>query len=68
VVDLVGPNGSSYRLKNADLGDSTDNLNATYTVDASAQPCSGQWRLKVQDIDAEAGFTGYIDAWSINFN
>ncbi len=66
-VDLVGPNGSSYRLKNADLGDSTDNINVTYTVNASAQQCGGQWRLKVQDIDAEGDFTGYIDAWSIAF-
>lgn len=65
-VDLLGPNGSSYRLKDYSPADGADNLSVTYTVDVSSQPCSGQWRLRVQD--GQPGDTGYIDAWSINFS
>ncbi|MFF4186486.1 M4 family metallopeptidase [Streptomyces sp. NPDC001691] len=47
-IDLVAPNGTSFRLKNSS-SDSTQNLDKTYTVNASSVPANGTWKLKVQD-------------------
>ncbi|MFE3766037.1 M4 family metallopeptidase [Streptomyces sp. NPDC059104] len=47
-IDLVAPNGTSYRLQNSS-SDSTANLDKTYTVNASAVAANGTWKLKVQD-------------------
>ncbi|MET7684627.1 M4 family metallopeptidase [Streptomyces sp. NPDC005423] len=61
-VDLVGPDGTAYPLLNRS-GGSADNVDQTFTVDASAQPASGTWTLRVQDhapIDV-----GYIDQWQL---
>ncbi|PJN25687.1 M4 family metallopeptidase [Kitasatospora sp. CB02891] len=65
VIDLVGPNGTVYSLKKSNVGDSADNVFETYTVDASAQPANGTWRLKVQDM--YRGDSGYIDGWKLVF-
>jgi hypothetical protein len=65
VVDLVAPDGSSYRLKNSSSSDSADNVNATYTVNLSTEALNGTWKLKVQDM--YTGDTGYINSWSITF-
>jgi secreted trypsin-like serine protease len=62
VIDLVAPDGSSYRLKSAS-SDSADNINTTYTVNASSEVRNGAWKLKVQDLYDED--TGYIDSWSL---
>ena len=62
VIDLVAPDGSSYRLK-ASSSDSTDNLNTTYTVGLSGEVANGTWALKVQDVAAVD--TGRIDTWSL---
>jgi subtilisin family serine protease len=62
VIDLVAPDGSTYRLKNSS-NDSTDNLNATYTVNASSEAANGVWNLKVQDVFSAD--TGRIDTWSL---
>ncbi|MGW4086391.1 M4 family metallopeptidase [Streptomyces sp. NPDC004822] len=62
VVDLVGPNGTVYPLLNRS-GGSADNVDQTFTVDASAQPLNGTWALRVQDkasIDV-----GYIARWTL---
>ncbi|MFJ2512925.1 M4 family metallopeptidase [Streptomyces griseoviridis] len=59
-VDLVGPNGTVYSLLNRS-GGSADNVDQTFTVDASAQPVEGTWKLRVQDrasIDV-----GYLEKW-----
>ncbi|MEU1294681.1 M4 family metallopeptidase [Streptomyces sp. NPDC005840] len=59
-VDLVGPNGTVYSLLNRS-GGSADNVDQTFTVDASAQPVDGTWKLRVQDrasIDV-----GYLEKW-----
>ncbi|MGX1546632.1 M4 family metallopeptidase, partial [Streptomyces adustus] len=61
VIDLVAPDGSTYRLKNFSSSDSADNVNATYTVDASSEVANGTWKLKVQDQAAQD--TGYINSW-----
>ncbi|WP_327268248.1 M4 family metallopeptidase [Streptomyces sp. NBC_01218] len=65
VVDLVGPNGTSYRLKNSSSSDSADNVVATYTVNASAQVANGVWKLKVQDIASSD--TGKINSFKLTF-
>ncbi|MEU1229592.1 M4 family metallopeptidase [Streptomyces sp. NPDC005828] len=64
VIDLVAPDGTSYRLKNTS-SDSADNVLATYTVDASGQVANGTWRLQVRD--AYRLDTGYIDSWKLAF-
>lgn len=64
VIDLVGPGGTTYRLKDVS-DDDGDDVRTTYTVDASAEPADGTWKLRVQDrysID-----TGYIDSWKLTF-
>ncbi|MFF4965375.1 M4 family metallopeptidase [Streptomyces sp. NPDC001037] len=65
VVDLVGPSGTSYRLKNFSSSDSADNVQATYTVNASSESANGTWKLKVQD---QATYdTGKINGWKLTF-
>ncbi|HEX6968089.1 MAG TPA: S8 family serine peptidase [Micromonosporaceae bacterium] len=63
VIDLIAPDGSSYRLKNANIWDFFPNVNTTYTVDLSGEAADGTWRLRVQDV--YAGDTGYINSWSL---
>ncbi|MER5507506.1 M4 family metallopeptidase [Streptomyces sp. NPDC002766] len=61
-VDLVGPNGTVYSLLNRS-GGSAANVDQTFTIDASAQPLNGTWKLRVQDrasIDV-----GYIARWQL---
>ena len=64
-IDLVAPDGSSYRLKNTSGSDSTNNVNATYSVNLSSEALNGSWKLKVQDV--YSGDTGYLDTWSVTF-
>ncbi|WP_405945964.1 M4 family metallopeptidase [Streptomyces prunicolor] len=61
-VDLVGPNGTVYSLLNRS-GGSADNVDQTFTVDASAQPVNGTWKLRVQD--RAALDVGYIEQWQL---
>ncbi|MFJ4471796.1 S8 family peptidase [Streptomyces sp. NPDC089424] len=65
VVDLVAPDGSTYRLKSASGSDSADDVRTTYTVDASTEAASGTWKLRVQDTAAQD--TGRINSWSLTF-
>ncbi len=64
VIDLVAPNGTSFRLK-ASSSDSAPNVQTTYTVNASAVAANGTWKLKVQDVGPQD--TGYIDSWKLTF-
>ena len=59
-VDLVGPDGTVYPLLNRS-GGSADNVDQTFTVDASAQPAAGTWKLRVQD--RASVDVGYIEKW-----
>ncbi|MEU6981544.1 proprotein convertase P-domain-containing protein, partial [Streptomyces sp. NPDC046371] len=46
-------------------GGSADNINQTYTVNASSEVANGVWKLRVQDkasID-----TGYINQFKLTF-
>ncbi|MEV5533300.1 M4 family metallopeptidase [Streptomyces prunicolor] len=65
VIDLVAPDGSTYRLKNSSSSDSADNVQTTYTVNASSEVANGVWKLKVQDVAAQD--TGYINSWKLTF-
>ncbi|MFI7499673.1 S8 family peptidase [Streptomyces sp. NPDC049687] len=65
VVDLVAPDGSTYRLKSSSSSDSADNVNTTYTVDASGEAANGTWKLKVQDVAAQD--TGTLNSWKLTF-
>ena len=63
VLDLIAPDGTAYRLKNSSSGDSADNINATYTVNASSEAANGTWRLRARDVYRLD--TGYIDSWTL---
>ncbi|SCF78916.1 M4 family metallopeptidase [Streptomyces sp. Ncost-T10-10d] len=65
VIDLVAPNGTTYRLKNSSLSDSADNVQTTYTVDASSAAANGTWKLKVQDV--YSGDSGKINSFKLTF-
>ncbi|MFI6503224.1 proprotein convertase P-domain-containing protein [Nonomuraea typhae] len=64
-LDLVGPTGAVYRLRDPAPGDDGTIIHETYTVNASDSPANGTWRLRVRDVDAN--HSGYIDAWSLTF-
>jgi subtilisin-like proprotein convertase family protein len=61
-IDLVAPDGTSYRLKNAD-NDSAENVNTTYAGNVSSEAANGAWHLRVQDVAARD--TGKIDSWTL---
>jgi subtilisin family serine protease len=62
-VDLVAPDGKSYRVKIASSFDAGQNFDATVALNASASPLAGTWTLQVRDV--YAGDTGYLDRWSL---
>ena len=63
VIDLVAPDGSSYRLKNSSILDGADNVVTTYTVNLSSEQANGTWRLQVRDVYRSD--TGYINSWTL---
>jgi len=63
-IDLLAPDGTAYRLKSTS-GDSGDNVNTTYTVNASSEVANGTWQLRVRDLYRYD--TGYIDLWRLTF-
>ncbi|MEV5429298.1 M4 family metallopeptidase [Streptomyces sp. NPDC052701] len=65
VIDLLAPDGTAYRLKNFSSSDSADDVNETYTVDASSEIADGTWTLRVQDQAARD--TGRINGWKLTF-
>ncbi|MFD5365964.1 S8 family serine peptidase [Streptomyces sp. NPDC127103] len=64
-VQLIAPDGSAYTLKAFGTGGSSDNINTTYSVNASSEVANGTWKLRVTD-NANAD-TGKIDAWGLQF-
>ncbi|TQM84747.1 subtilisin family serine protease [Saccharothrix saharensis] len=63
IVDLVAPDGTVYNLHNRS-GGSTDNINRSYTVNASSEAAAGTWKLRVRD---QALFdTGYLNSWTLD--
>ncbi|CAL9590650.1 S8 family serine peptidase [Streptomyces sp. enrichment culture] len=65
VIDLIAPDGSAYRLKSASSSDSADNVNTTYTVNASTEVASGTWKLRVQDV--YSADSGTLNSWNLTF-
>ncbi|MGW0581750.1 S8 family peptidase [Streptomyces sp. NPDC002920] len=65
VIGLVAPDGTVYPLKAASSSDSADNVNTTYTVDASGETANGTWKLRVQDTAAQD--TGTLNSWQLTF-
>ncbi|MHA5050437.1 S8 family peptidase [Streptomyces sp. SD15] len=65
VLDLVAPDGSTYRLKASSTSDSADNVNTTYSVNASSETANGTWKLRVQDTAAQD--TGTLNSWKLTF-
>ena len=62
-VWLIAPDGTSYKLKSSTSGDNVANLDATYTVNLSAETRNGVWTLRVQDVFA--GDTGFVNSWTL---
>jgi subtilisin family serine protease len=62
-IDLVAPDGTTYRLKDADNSDGAADVNTTYTVNASSEARNGTWKLRVNDGFAQD--TGHIDSWTL---
>ncbi|GGS90450.1 S8 family peptidase [Streptomyces chromofuscus] len=64
-VQLIAPDGTAYTLKGYGTGGSADNIDTTYTVNASSEVAGGTWKLRVSD---NARYdTGRIDAWALQF-
>ncbi|GHH81105.1 extracellular protease [Streptomyces capitiformicae] len=64
VIDLVAPDGSTYRLKSSS-SDSADDVNTTYSVNASSETANGTWKLRVQDV--ASADTGRLNSWKLTF-
>ncbi|MGR8008496.1 S8 family peptidase [Streptomyces hypolithicus] len=64
-VDLIAPDGTAYTLKGYGTGGSSDNINTTYTVNASSEAANGTWKLRVSDNAAQD--VGRIDSWALQF-
>jgi subtilisin family serine protease len=64
-VQLIAPDGTAYTLKSYGTGGSADNIDTTYSVNASAEAANGTWKLRVSDNAALD--TGRIDAWAMQF-
>lgn len=64
-IQLIAPDGSAYTLKAFGTGGSSDNINTTYSVNASSEVANGTWKLRVTD-NANAD-TGKIDSWALQF-
>jgi secreted trypsin-like serine protease len=63
-IDLIAPDGTAYRLKSASSSDSADNVNATYSVNASSETANGTWNLRVRDM--YSADTGTLDSWKLS--
>ncbi|MGW0611009.1 S8 family peptidase [Streptomyces sp. NPDC002788] len=64
-VQLIAPDGTAYTLKSYGTGGSADNIDTTYTVNASSETANGTWKLRVSD--NARNDTGRIDGWALQF-
>ncbi|MFJ5775965.1 S8 family peptidase [Streptomyces sp. NPDC093094] len=64
-VQLIAPDGTAYTLKGYGTGGSADNINTTYSVNASSEAANGTWKLRVSD-NANLD-TGRVDSWALQF-
>ncbi|MFJ9036816.1 M4 family metallopeptidase [Streptomyces sp. NPDC102406] len=68
IIDLVHENGTVLPVKDF-VWDTGTELHATFTVDASAVPADGTWKLRVTDNTPGIFLVdpGYLDRWSMTF-
>ncbi|MFE4633625.1 proprotein convertase P-domain-containing protein [Streptomyces sp. NPDC056773] len=64
-IHLVAPDGKAYMVKDAAENEGEGVIQQVYTVDASASPASGVWKLRVEDISG--GSAGTLDHWTLKF-
>uniref|UniRef100_UPI000EF7994A S8 family serine peptidase n=1 Tax=Streptomyces sp. S1 TaxID=718288 RepID=UPI000EF7994A len=62
-VELIAPDGGTFVLKDYSTYDNADNVQGTYTVNASGKPANGTWKLRVTD--RWVNDTGHINSWSL---
>ncbi|WP_457030800.1 S8 family peptidase [Kitasatospora sp. P5_F3] len=66
VIDLIAPDGFTYRLKEERfLGSFDAGVHTIFGVDASARTANGVWRLRVAG--GSEYFEGYLDRWALQF-
>ncbi|MEU6229869.1 M4 family metallopeptidase [Streptomyces sp. NPDC047042] len=68
IIELVAEDGTTLMVKDF-VWDGGSELHQTFTVDASALPANGTWKLRVTD-NTPGIFTnepGYLDSWSLTF-
>ncbi|OLF16430.1 S8 family peptidase [Actinophytocola xanthii] len=63
-IDLIAPDGSSYRLKSTSTSDSADNIVATYTTNLASETANGTWQLSVRDVYSVD--TGTLNSWTLD--
>ncbi|WP_367134867.1 S8 family serine peptidase [Saccharothrix sp. HUAS TT1] len=63
-IDLITPSGAVKQLKVQSGSDGADNVDATYTLNLSAENANGTWQLRVRDSYSQD--TGYIDTWTLD--
>ncbi|MGH3861907.1 S8 family serine peptidase [Actinokineospora sp.] len=65
-VDLVGPTGKVFTLKQAGGASSSAGIHQTFTVNTATETAkNGEWKLRVTDVYRYD--TGNIDAWTLTF-
>jgi subtilisin family serine protease len=64
VIDLIGPSGTAYRLKDANGADGADDVNETYTVNLGNETADGTWTLSVRDVFSID--TGTLNGWTLD--
>ncbi|WP_257003747.1 proprotein convertase P-domain-containing protein [Streptomyces sp. SA15] len=64
-IDLVAPDGSVHLLQASGQITRAGDLKKIYTVDASAFPANGWWKLRVDDV--LAGNTGTVNNFVVRF-
>ncbi|WP_051393720.1 S8 family serine peptidase [Glycomyces arizonensis] len=62
-IYLIAPDGTSYQVKEHDIGDPGDNVRRAFHVDLSGEHGSGTWTLRV--VDAFSLDSGTLDGWSL---
>ncbi|MFD9907815.1 S8 family serine peptidase [Streptomyces sp. NPDC059063] len=64
-VELLAPDGTAYVLKDFGVGGSSDDINTSYSVNASSETANGTWKLRVSDNAAQD--IGTLDSWGLQF-
>ncbi|MFJ8909874.1 S8 family serine peptidase [Amycolatopsis sp. NPDC102389] len=64
-IDLIGPSGAVFGLKQAGGIGEASGVHTSYTVNASSEPVNGTWKLRVRDVYRFD--SGTIEGFSITF-